>query len=53
LITIGAFSLIGFLFLVFVKLFPIIPMWEIQEGQMLHALRRIGALVVPTQTELD
>jgi len=53
LITIGAFSLIGFLFLVFVKLFPIIPMWEIQEGQMLHALRRIGALLVPTRAELD
>jgi Ni/Fe-hydrogenase subunit HybB-like protein len=53
LITIGAFSLIGFLFLVFVKLFPIIPMWEIQEGQVLHALRRIGALIVPTRAELD
>jgi Ni/Fe-hydrogenase subunit HybB-like protein len=53
LMTIGAFSLIGFLFLVFVKLFPLIPMWEIQEGQMLHALRRIGALVIPTRAELD
>jgi Ni/Fe-hydrogenase subunit HybB-like protein len=53
LITIGAFSLIGFLFLAFVKLFPLIPMWEIQEGQMLHALRRIGALVLPTRAEMD
>jgi molybdopterin-containing oxidoreductase family membrane subunit len=53
LITIGAFSLIGLLFLIFVKLFPIIPIWEVQEGQMLHALRRIGALVVRTTAEPD
>jgi Ni/Fe-hydrogenase subunit HybB-like protein len=53
LMTIGAFSLIGLLFLIFVKLFPIIPMWEVQEGQMLHALRRLGALVVPIKAEPD
>jgi molybdopterin-containing oxidoreductase family membrane subunit len=53
LLTIGAFSLIGVLFLAFVKLFPIIPMWEIREGQMLHALRKVGALVVPTRAEVD
>jgi molybdopterin-containing oxidoreductase family membrane subunit len=53
LITIGAFSLIGLLFLVFVKVFPIIPLWEVQEGQMLRALRRIGAMVISTRAELE
>jgi molybdopterin-containing oxidoreductase family membrane subunit len=53
LITVGAFSLLGLLFLIFVKLFPIIPIWEVKEGQMLHALRRIGALVIRTTAEPD
>jgi Ni/Fe-hydrogenase subunit HybB-like protein len=51
LITIGAFCLIGFLFLVFVKLFPIIPLWEIQLGQMEQGLRRIGRALVPTRVD--
>lgn len=53
LITIGAFSLIGFLFLVFVKLFPIIPIWEVREGQMKQGLRRIGRDLVPTRVDPD
>jgi Ni/Fe-hydrogenase subunit HybB-like protein len=51
LITIGAFSLIGFLFIVFVKLFPIIPLWEIQLGQMEQGMRRIGRAIVPTRVD--
>jgi Ni/Fe-hydrogenase subunit HybB-like protein len=53
LITIGAFSLIGFLFLAFAKLFPLIPIWEVHEGQMTHGLRRIGRVVVPTRIDPD
>ncbi|MEJ2208242.1 MAG: polysulfide reductase NrfD, partial [Anaerolineae bacterium] len=52
LITIGAFSLVGLLFLLSVKLLPMIPLWEVQEGQMLRTLRRIGAEVLPTRAEL-
>jgi molybdopterin-containing oxidoreductase family membrane subunit len=51
LITVGAFSLIGFLFLAFAKLFPLIPIWEVYEGQMAHELRRIGRQAVPTRTD--
>jgi hypothetical protein len=29
-----------------------IPLWEVQEGQMLRTLRRIGAEVLPTRAEL-
>jgi len=53
LITIGAFSLLGFFFLVFVKLFPIIPLWEIQLGQMEQGLRRIGHAILPTRVDPD
>jgi Ni/Fe-hydrogenase subunit HybB-like protein len=53
LITVGAFSLVGLLFLIFVKLFPIIPIWEVREGQMKQGLRRIGREVVPTRVDPD
>jgi len=41
------------LFLVFVKLFPIIPLWEIQLGQMEQGLRRIGRAIVATRVDPD
>ncbi len=53
LITIGALSLLGFSFLLFVKLFPIIPVWEIREGQLTQGLRRIGRGIVPTRLDPD
>jgi molybdopterin-containing oxidoreductase family membrane subunit len=53
LITIGAFSLIGFLFLIFIKLFPIIPVWEVRLGQFEQGLRRVGRAIVPTRVDPD
>jgi hypothetical protein len=38
---------------VFLKLFPIIPLWEVQEGQMMQRLRRIGHAIVPTRLDPD
>jgi Ni/Fe-hydrogenase subunit HybB-like protein len=51
LITIGAFSLIGFLFVAFVKLVPIVSLWEIQHGQMEESTRRIGRVIVETKVD--
>ncbi len=53
LITVGAFCLIGLSFLIFIKLFPIIPLSEVHEGQLLQATRRIGKQVVPTRVDPD
>jgi Ni/Fe-hydrogenase subunit HybB-like protein len=53
LITIGAFSFVGFMYLVFTKFFPIIPVWEIQAGQVTQGLRRIGRAIVPTRADPD
>jgi Ni/Fe-hydrogenase subunit HybB-like protein len=53
LITVGALSLLGFSFLLFVKLFPIIPVWEIREGQLTQGLRQIGRAIVPTRLDPD
>ena len=35
------------------RLFPMIPVWEVREGQMSHGLRRIGRASVPTVAELE
>jgi molybdopterin-containing oxidoreductase family membrane subunit len=51
LITIGAFSLVIFLFFVISRFFPLIPVWEVYEGQVLQGLRRIGRALLPTRTE--
>jgi Ni/Fe-hydrogenase subunit HybB-like protein len=49
LITIGAFSLLGFLFFLFSRFLPIIPVWEVQEAQQEEELRHEGAGMVVTR----
>lgn len=49
LITIGALGFMAFNYLWFAKLFPIIPVWEVHEGQVMQGLRRIGRALVPTR----
>jgi Ni/Fe-hydrogenase subunit HybB-like protein len=51
LITLGAFALVGFLYVLISRIIPLIPVWEVLEGQMLHGLRRIGKAVVQTRAE--
>ncbi|MCC6190676.1 MAG: polysulfide reductase NrfD [Anaerolineales bacterium] len=51
LITVGAFALIGLLYVLFSRIFPMIPVWEVYEGQVLQGLRRIGRALVPTKAE--
>ena len=53
LITVCAFLFVAFLYLVFTKFVPIIPVWEVQMGQVTQGLRRIGRAIVPTRVEPD
>lgn len=53
LITVGAFAFVGFMYLLASRLIPLIPVWEVYEGQVLKGLRRIGRALVPTRTEPD
>ncbi len=50
-ITAGAFCLVAFLYLLLTRIVPIIPVWEVQEGQLLQTLRRVGKQLVPTRSE--
>ena len=52
LLTIAALAFVVLGYLVFSRFFPLIPVWEILEGQILQGLRRIGRALRPTRTEL-
>jgi Ni/Fe-hydrogenase subunit HybB-like protein len=53
LITVSAFCLVGFLYVIFSRFIPLIPVWEVYEGQVMQGLRRIGRRLVPTRSEPD
>jgi molybdopterin-containing oxidoreductase family membrane subunit len=41
------------LYILFSRIFPYVPVWEIKEGRLRYTLRRIGRLLVPTAAEID
>jgi Ni/Fe-hydrogenase subunit HybB-like protein len=51
LITIGAFSFVILSFLAASRVIPLIPVWEVREGQLFHGLRRIGRALISTRAE--
>ena len=52
-LTIGTFSLFLLLYMAASRLIPLIPVWEVQEGQEGHILRKIGKAHIPTVSEID
>lgn len=52
-ISIGSLSLFLLLYALATRVIPLIPVWEVQEGQMAHSLRRIGKTVVPSVSEIE
>jgi molybdopterin-containing oxidoreductase family membrane subunit len=49
----GSLCLFMLLYLLASRLIPLIPVWEVQEGQMAHSLKRLGKTKVTSVTELD
>ncbi len=52
-IVLGTFCLFIFLYLVMSRLIPLVPVWEVQEGQMAHTMRKVGKAEIPSVTELE
>jgi Ni/Fe-hydrogenase subunit HybB-like protein len=52
-IALGTLCLFIFLYLVMSRIIPLIPVWEVQEGQQAHKLQKIGKAKLPAVTELD
>jgi Ni/Fe-hydrogenase subunit HybB-like protein len=54
-LSIVAMTFAGFtlLYILFSRIFPYVPVWEIKEGRLRYTLRRIGRLLVPTAAEIE
>jgi Ni/Fe-hydrogenase subunit HybB-like protein len=52
-IAIGSLCLFIFLYLIMSRLIPLVPVWEVQEGQEAHRMRKIGKTELPSVTELE
>jgi len=52
-LTIGTFALFMFLYVVASRLIPLIPVWEVQEGQEAHTLRKVGKAQIPAVSEIE
>jgi len=52
-LTIGTFALFIFLYMITSRLIPVVPVWEVQEGQSVHSLRKVGKAEVPTVSNID
>ena len=52
-LTIGTFALFILLYMLASRLIPLVPVWEVQEGQSAHSLRKIGKAEVPTVSEIE
>jgi molybdopterin-containing oxidoreductase family membrane subunit len=52
-LTIGTFALFLLFYLVASRLIPLVPVWEVQEGQMAHSLRKVGKTHVPSISEME
>lgn len=53
IIAVGSLCLFLFLYGLISRFIPLIPVWEVHEGQVATMLRRIGKAKVPTISELD
>ena len=52
-ITVGSFSMFLFFYLLFTRVFPYVPVWEVHEGQLTHKIVRVGRAVVTAKTHLE
>lgn len=52
-IFVGTIALFALLYLAASRLIPLVPVWEVQEGQMAHSLRKYGKETVVTVSELE
>jgi Ni/Fe-hydrogenase subunit HybB-like protein len=50
---IGTLAFFVLLYMIASRLIPLVPVWEIQEGQMAHSLRKVGKATVKSVSELE
>ena len=51
--TIGTFALFLLLYMLASRVIPLIPVWEVQEGQEAHMIRKIGKAEISTLSDME
>jgi molybdopterin-containing oxidoreductase family membrane subunit len=51
--TVGTFALFLLLYMLASRIIPLIPVWEVQEGQEAHMIRKVGKAHVSTLSDLE
>jgi molybdopterin-containing oxidoreductase family membrane subunit len=51
LLTIASMAFVVLGYLVFSRFVPLVPVWEILEGQILQGVKRVGRALLPTRSE--
>ena len=52
-LSIGTLALFILLYMLASRIIPLVPVWEVQEGQMAHSLRKFGKEHVVTVSDLE
>ncbi len=52
-LSIGTLALFILMYMIASRLIPLVPVWEVQEGQLAHSLRKYGKATVPTVSEIE
>jgi molybdopterin-containing oxidoreductase family membrane subunit len=52
-LSLGTLSLFILLYMAASRLIPLVPVWEVQEGQMAHSVKKFGRETVVTVSELE
>jgi Ni/Fe-hydrogenase subunit HybB-like protein len=53
LLSIGTLAFFILLYMIASRLLPLVPVWEVQEGQLAHGLRKVGKIKVKTVSEIE
>jgi len=48
---VATFAFLGLLYILWTRVVPIIPVWEVYEGQALQGRRRLGRAILPTRSD--
>jgi molybdopterin-containing oxidoreductase family membrane subunit len=52
-LTISTFALFLLLYMLASRVIPLIPVWEVQEGQEAHLIRKMGKAEVSTLSDME
>jgi Ni/Fe-hydrogenase subunit HybB-like protein len=52
-LSIGTLAFFILLYMLASRLVPLVPVWEVQEGQLSHSLRKVGKAIIPSVSELE